>query len=141
MKNLSYIVLIGILALFFGLFLLLSPRLVGNLEEFFGKTIIVLDEKLDPVKPWVGVALLLIGAWIMYVGLQYPDGYLTTVWLVCLVFGLLFLFLPKGLSWLSRLANLVLFSTRESVMSVRKIVGVVLVVVGVYLIYTNFLLS
>ncbi|OGC23668.1 hypothetical protein A2291_04115 [candidate division WOR-1 bacterium RIFOXYB2_FULL_42_35] len=136
----SYIIIAGLVSLFFGLFLVLSPNVVGSLDKFFGKIIISVDEKLDPIKPWIGCLLLLIGAWIMYVALQYPDSYLTTTWLICLIFGLLFLFLPKWLAWLSKIANTVLFSTHESVMSVRKIIGVALIVVGIYIFYANFLL-
>jgi hypothetical protein len=131
-----YLIVAGIVALFFGISLLLSPSLLGGLGAVCNRAILFLDEKLEPVKKWVGVLLLAVGAWLLYVVITYPElGYLTALWLVCFIFGLLFLFFSSWLSWLSNVSNRVIFSTDDVVMGSRKIVGIVLLIVGIYIFY------
>jgi hypothetical protein len=59
--------------------------------------------------------------------------------MVPLVFGLLFLFLPGWLSWLSKASNAMLFSTDELAIGWRRVIGIALIVAGLYIFYGIFM--
>ena len=132
----EYLIASGAVSLLFGLFLLFAPIFLGKLGEICNRVLLYLDEILEPIKVWAGLLLLIIGGWVLYVSANYPEiVHLPPVWIICLAFGLLFLFMPNWLAWLSTVSNKVIFSTDEVVMGSRKIVGIVLLIIGIYIYY------
>jgi hypothetical protein len=134
----EYLWLSAIVGLVFGLLLLVSPSVLGALGSVFNSALFTLNGWTLRYRMWLGLVLLVIGAWVFYVGLQYPDPYIATTWIVAVVFGLLFLFLPGWLKWLSGAADAVFLSTDELVMGWRRVVGIVLVVASAYILYGIF---
>lgn len=138
----GYLLALALISLVFGLILLFMPNLLMRLGEVCNKIILFLDEKLQPVRIWVGIVLILIGGWLLYVAIQYPElSYLNAVWLICLGFGLLFLFFSNWLTWLSNVSNKVIFSTDDVVIGSRKIVGVVLLIASFYILYSAYVIK
>ena len=135
----GYLVLLGLVILFFALFLLFMPNFLGKLGGLCNRVILYLDEKLQPIKVWIGLLLVAVGGWLLYVVANYPElWYLTAVWMICMLFGLLFLVLPNWLSWLSNLSNKIILSTDEVVMGSRKIIGIVLLIISIYVFYAAY---
>lgn len=135
----GYLIAAGIVVLLFGLSLIFTSDFLKKLVDTTNKVIVYLDEKLQPVKLWVGLLLVVIAAWLLYVVANYPDlGYLTSVWVICLFFGLLFLFLPNWLSTLSNVSNKIIFSTDDVVLGSRKIIGIVLLIISIYIFYAAY---
>jgi len=135
----GYLIAAGIVVLLFGLSLIFTSDFLKKLVDTTNKVIVYLDEKLQPVKLWVGLLLVVIAAWLLYVVANYPDlSYLTSVWVICLFFGLLFLFLPNWLSTLSNVSNKIIFSTDDVVMGSRKIIGIVLLIISIYIFYAAY---
>jgi hypothetical protein len=138
----EYLLTSGILSLLLGLLLLFSPALLGRVGEIANRIILYLDEKLQAIRIWAGLFLVVAGGWILYILARYPElSYLNSIWIICLVFGLLFLFMPNWLSWLSKVSNNVIFSTDDVVMGFRKIIGIILIIVGIYIFYGVYLLK
>jgi hypothetical protein len=107
----------------------------------FNRVVFFLDKKLAAMKKWIGLVLLLIGAWVLYVAVGYPEAVsLTPVWIVCLTFGFLFLFFGDWLTWLSNLSNQIVLSTDEAVMGARKIIGIILIIFSIYIFYASYAL-
>ncbi|MBI5078864.1 hypothetical protein HZB08_02460 [Candidatus Saganbacteria bacterium] len=130
----------GIVSLFFGLLLLVAPGLLGALGSTCNVVVLTLDGWLNRSKVWIGVLLLITGAWMLTVAIQYPgEWYITAAWIVAVAFGLLFLFFPGWLSWLSKVSNAFLFSADEMVSGARRTFGIVLIIVSVYIFYAALL--
>ena len=135
----GYLLASGILALIFGLLMLAAPVFLGKLGELSNKTILVLNGQLMRYKLWIGLFLLVLGGWMLYVATNYPDPYINAAWIITVAFGLLFLFFPKWLDWLSKVSNTFLLSTDELVMGTRRVIAVVLLVVSFYIFYATLL--
>ncbi|MFH1347492.1 MAG: hypothetical protein ABIH22_02270 [Candidatus Margulisiibacteriota bacterium] len=132
----GYLLTFAIVTLVFGLILLFTPNFLMRLGDICNRVILYLDNLLAPFKVWVGLILLVAGAWILYVVIRYPEiTNLDAVWVISLAFGLLYLFFPNWLSWLSQVSNKIIFSTDDVVIGARKIVGVVLLIVSIYIFY------
>jgi len=61
--------------------------------------------------------------------------------MISIAFALLFLFSPGLLRALSKLSNQVLLSTDEIVLGSRKIVGIVMLIIGGYILYAALLVK
>jgi hypothetical protein len=131
----AYLLTCALIALLFALLLLGAPKLLGSIGDWANKTVVLFDGLLMNSHLWIGIVLLALGGWMMYVGFNYPDPFLTAAWLLTVAFGLLFLLFPGWLKWLSSVSNVVLLSTDELIMGTRRIVGIVLLIVSLYLFY------
>ena len=135
----EYLIASGSIALVFGLLLLFAPVFLGSFGALCNRVLMYLDEKLEPIKVWIGLFLLIVGGWVLYISANYPElGYLVAVWMICFIFGLLFLFFSNWLSWLSTISNRVIFTTDEVVMGARKLVGIVLLIISIYIFYMAY---
>jgi hypothetical protein len=135
-----YLMTLAIISLVFGLLLIFTPKLLLNIGNVANSVVLYLDEKLQPMRVVVGIFLVLVAAWLIYVVVKYPElSYLNALWLISLGFGLMFLFFPNWLSWLSNVSNKVVFSTDDVVIGARKIIGVVLVIASVYIFYGAYI--
>lgn len=137
----SYLLTCGIISLLFGLLLLASPAALGGLGGVVNSVLFTLDGWLMRFRTGIGVVLLALGGWILYVALGYPAPYLTCAWIVTIAFGLLFLFFPGWLTWLSRLSNAILLSTDDLVMGSRRVTGIVLLIISFYIFYASLLVK
>jgi preprotein translocase subunit Sss1 len=94
---------------------------VLDLEEFF-----------RPFRSLVGIALLVLSGWVLIVVMDYPELYLLhMVWVIAFIFGILYLFFPKLLDEISRIADMHIFPTDKYVLGSSKVMGLVLIIVGV----------
>jgi len=135
----GYLITIGVIVLVFGLSLLFTPNALGKIGEISNRIILYLDEKLQPAKLWIGLVLIAVAAWLLYVVAKYPElNYLNAVWIISLFFGLLFVFLPNWLAALSNVSNRIVFSTDEVVMGSRKIFGIILLIISIYIFYAAY---
>ncbi|MEE8637516.1 MAG: hypothetical protein V3T21_00565 [Candidatus Margulisiibacteriota bacterium] len=135
----GYLFALGSIILVFAVILLFAAKFLGKLGEVCNRVVLYLDEKLQPIKVWIGLLLIAVGGWLLYVVANYPElGYLTSIWIICLLFGLLFLVLPNWLSWLSNLSNKIIFSTDEVVMGSRNIIGIVVLIISIYVFYAAY---
>lgn len=136
-----FLLISGVVALVFGLCLLFSPAFLGGIGAVFNRVVFFLDKKLAVMKKWIGLGLLVIGAWVLYVAVNYPEAVsLTPIWIMCLAFGLLFLFFANWLTWLSNLSNQMVLSTDEVVMGARKVIGIILIIFSIYIFYASYTL-
>jgi hypothetical protein len=135
----TYMVFAGLVSLFFGLLFLLSPEVLTKLGKACNKTLVVIDHTIDPVKAIVGVIFLLLGAWILWMVFPYGElWYLNLIAALSLFFGLLFMFYPSGLKFLSDVSNTILLSTDDVVMGARKTIGVMLIILSIYIFYASY---
>ncbi|MFA5113643.1 MAG: hypothetical protein WC529_05030 [Candidatus Margulisiibacteriota bacterium] len=134
----EYLWVCGLTSLVFGLLLLLNPSVLGTLGSVLNKVLFTVNGWTFNYRVWIGLGLLAIGAWMMYVGLSYPDPYITAAWVVTITFGLLFLVLPNWLKWLSSVSNIMLLSTDELVMGARRLIGVLMLIISLYIFYGIF---
>ncbi|MFA4905301.1 MAG: hypothetical protein WC645_02235 [Candidatus Margulisiibacteriota bacterium] len=138
----EYLITSAVLSLLFGMLFLLSPEILGRLGEIGNRTIMVLDEKLTNLHLVTGLALLILGGFIIWAILPYGAlWYLHSIGLISLFFGFLYLAAPKGLKTLSTIFNVVLLSTDEVVLAVRKTAGITLLVAGIYILYSIYYLG
>jgi hypothetical protein len=134
----SYLWFCALVSLVFGLLLLASPEVMGSLGSVLNSALFVLNGQTMRYRVGIGIVLLVVSAWVFYIGLQYPAWYLTATWIVALVFGLLYLLLPGWLNWLSKASNALLVSTDDLVIGWRRVIGIVLIVTGIYIVYGIF---
>jgi hypothetical protein len=135
----SYLLFCALVSLIFGLLFLASPEVLGTMGTVFNAGLYTLDSGIMRYRVWLGIILLAVGAWIFYIGLQFTAWYIVFSWIVALAFGLLFLLLPGWLTWLSKASNALLVSTDELALGWRRVIGVALVVAGIYIFYGIFI--
>src|SRR3989338_7032347 len=134
----EYLWFSALVSLIFGLLLLFLPEVLGALGSVLNAALFTLNGWTLRYRLWLGLVLLIMGGWEFYVSLQSPAPSIPAGWIVAVVFGLLFLFLPDWLERLSGAANTILFSTDELVMGWRRVVGTVLIVASIYMFYGIF---
>jgi len=133
----------GLVSLLFGVLFLMSPEILGRWNEISNRTVMVLDEKISPIRTWVGAILLIAGAFIIWAAFPHSAElwYLHVIGAIVLFFGLLFIAFPHGLNNLSRVFDTVLLSTDEVILGVRKTLGILLLIAGAYIIYASIYTS
>ena len=135
----SYLLFCALVGLCFGLLFLISPAVLGKLGAMLNVVLFTLNGQTLRYRFWIGIVLLAIAAWIFYVGLQFPVWYMVALWMVPLIFGLLFLFLPGWLTWMSKASNAMLLPTDELAIGWRRVIGIALIVAGLYILYGIFM--
>ncbi len=129
----------GSIILITGLLLLFSGELVNKISRFFSATILTIDDKISGYRVPAGILLVLIGAWLVWIAVAYEA-----LWLfyiiggLALLFGILYLLSPNGLTSVSKIADRLLFSTDEAVLSTRRVTGLLLVLISLYIFYGAF---
>jgi hypothetical protein len=135
----SYLLFCALIGLCFGLLFLLSPEALGRLGTVLNAVLFTLNGQTLRYRFWIGLVFLAIAVWIFYVGLQVAAWYIIASWMVALVFGLLFLFLPGWLTWMSKASNVMLVSTDELAIGWRRVIGIALIVSSIYIFYGIFM--
>ncbi|MFH2034657.1 MAG: hypothetical protein ABIJ26_08185 [Candidatus Margulisiibacteriota bacterium] len=125
----------------FGLLFLLSPATLGKAGEVCNKTLLVLDDSLSKVRVVVGIVLIAAGLLIAW--MAYPSGaqlwYLHAIAIIAVFFGVLYLAFPKALTTLSNIFNVILLPTDEILISIRKVVGIILIIASAYMLISSYL--
>lgn len=134
----AYLWFCAIVSLVFGVLFLSSPAMLGNWGKVLNVALFALNGQTIRYRFWIGLILLAVAAWVFYIGLQTAAWYLTTTWIVALVFALLYLLVPHWLSWLSKASNAMLLSTDDLVIGGRKVIGVLLLIAAAYMFYGIF---
>jgi hypothetical protein len=138
----EWLILIGIMALIFGLIFIASHEVLVLLGDSLNRPVAYIDEKLKSVRVISGIIQVIIGGWVISVAFAYPElWYLHLIGVTILFFVLLYLFLPEWLDWLSQVLNQLLLSTDEMVVGARKSLGIILIVGSVYIFYSAYLMN
>ncbi|MDY6974342.1 MAG: hypothetical protein SV775_18810 [Thermodesulfobacteriota bacterium] len=133
---------IGVIGVCFGILCLSSPKVLERMGAVLNKPVLFLDEKLYRFHVFVGLLLAVIGGWLILVAFRYPDlWYLYLVGILALVLGLGYLFFAGWLAKFSNGADVVVLSTDEKLLKVRKVVGFISIVASIYILYVARLMS
>ena len=135
----TFLIVSAIVTFLAGLFLFFAGDAVKKVSDVLNHVIFHLDEALCSARLASGLMLLIVGAWIVYVGVIHPSLWYLQVagWLVA-VFGLLYVFFPSWLGALSDWTDRIMLSTDEFIFHTRRITGVVLVLISIYIVYSIF---
>lgn len=138
----EFLTVAGIIALLFGFIAVFSREVLQKLGGALNKPVVVVDERLRVVRIPLGIALILLGGWIISVAFSYPAlWYLHLIGIVVLFFGLLYLFVPQWLEVISKFLNQSMLSTDEIIIGTRKTIGVLLILAAIYIFYSVFLIA
>ncbi|HTY13317.1 MAG TPA: hypothetical protein VMD02_03910 [Candidatus Omnitrophota bacterium] len=130
-----YTMIAGAIAVVFGIALLLFPNALKGLSSVCDNILFVLDEYFRPRQKLVGIVLLLIGAWLLLINLIYPQlSLLMVIWIIALFFGLLFIAMPGLLKSISSIADQKVLDTDEYVRRSNRLVGIIFLLAGLYII-------
>ena len=136
----GWLVAAEIISLLTGLFLLLADNNVHKLSVLLNKPVFYLDDLVSTIKLPAGIALLIIGGWLVSVALAYAQlWFLSLMGAVVILFGLLYLFLPDWLAPLSNISDKFIFSTDDFVLGARKSIGIILIVCALYIFFAVYL--
>jgi len=136
----GWLVTAELISLLAGVLLLIADKKLHTLGEFLNKPLFYFDNLINGIKIPAGIALVLVGGWIISVAFQYPALWaLGVAGAVLLLLGLLYLFFPVWLVSLSSISNQLLFSTDDFVMGARKSIGIILIVCALYIFFAVYL--
>ena len=135
----TFLIVSAIVAFLAGIFLFFAGDSVKKVSDLLNRIIFHLDEALCSARLASGLILLLLGGWIVYTGMAHPVfSYLTLVGGLIVVFGLLYLFFPSWLGAMSDWADRIMLSTDDIIFHARRISGVVLILISLYIVYSAF---
>ena len=139
----TYLLISGIVALVFAVLLLFSPDTVKRFgANLFDSVDFSLDDKIKPYRLVVGIIFLLAAAWLFYESMSSPlAAFLHPIWVLSLIFGLLYLFLPNWVAILSQASNKNVFTLDEYILKFRKVIGVVVLVASAYIFYIAYVIQ
>ncbi len=139
----EYLIVAGMIALVFGAILLFTPSFFQSICLVCDRVLFNLDEGLQPYKKSVGIVLILVAGWFFFMAVKYPAIALMLhpIWIIVLIFGLLYLFLPNWLIRISEVTNRNIFPTDKYIMGACRIAGTVLLIMSVYIFHASYILS
>ena len=138
--SVEWLVTAGVILLIFGFLLIFSRNALVVLGSILNAPVATIDEKVKSYRILAGVVLVVIGGWLISVAFGYPSlWYLHIMGVIVLFFGLLYLFLPEWLDWLSSVLDRILLSTDEAVIAARKSLGIILIISSIYVFYSAYL--
>jgi len=112
------------------------------LDAFLNKPLVYLDQKLRSVRLLSGIALVIIGGWIIWVAANYKElWFLNIIGIILIFFGLLYLFLPGWLDQISVVMDKTLLSPDEIVISIRRSLGIIFIIIAIYIFYSAYLMA
>ena len=139
----EYLIAAGIIALGCGILLLFTPNAFMRFCMFCDRVLFVLDEKLQAYQFSSGIVLVMVAVWLFFMAIRYRgmECFIHPIWIIVLALGLLYLFFPKWLVWISSVSNRVIFSTDKYVMGACRIAGTILLIASVYIFHAAYVLS
>jgi hypothetical protein len=137
--GMEWLIVSGVVSLLAGLFLLTGEALL-KLGEWLYRPVAYIDDVISSISRPAGIFLVIVGGWIISVAFSYAElWYLHIVGALILFFGLLYLFLPDWLSGLSWVVDGLILSGDDLVLGVRRLVGIILLIISFYIFYATLL--
>jgi hypothetical protein len=137
-----YLISSASVALVFGVLFVFFSGLCKRLCRVLDQVLFILDEKLHPFKFWIGILLLVVAGWKIYLVLPYPELYhLHPFWMIALIFGFLFIFFPNWLRAISGFMDRVVFTTDKYVEAFSLGIGLLLIIASGYIFFMAYTIS
>lgn len=137
----GWIIASGTISLLFGLILFFSRPIFESLSRFFNQPVLIIEDKVNKIRVCAGVFFLVAGGWMVVNAVAYPAlWYLSIAGGVVIIFGILYIFIPSWVRWLSRAADHFLLSTDDFIIEARKIIGLILIAAAVYNLLSAFIM-
>ncbi|MBI5700203.1 hypothetical protein HZC35_07885 [Candidatus Saganbacteria bacterium] len=136
-----WLIVSGLIAAATGIMMLVSDVMFFNFSEVTDRVVFDLDKAIRPYRIIAGWVLVLAAVILALMAFAYAEyRQLHFVWPVALLFGVLFIFMLAGLDLLSKFANVVIFPTKDRVRGFCKVMGVILLIAGAYILITAYLI-
>jgi len=136
-----YLLLSGVVALVFGLMFFFAIGFCKHPCDMCDRVLFVLDEVLNPFRLGVGVLMLILGGWLMYLTIMNPVNVLMyLLWVLIVFFGLLFVFMPHWLERFSKVLDKTVFHTDAFVKNSCRVIGVILILAALFIFYGAYLI-
>lgn len=131
----------GFVSLGFGLLFLVAPTGFWNaVTSFFNKPALFIESKLRAYHFPVGFILLLLGTWLIFLVItDLGLWYLQIVGGTLAAAGLLYIFAPDWLLWLSQLSGKEIITFDQVAIASRISLGVVLILASIYIFLRLFI--
>jgi len=132
------IVLIGLIAVGFGLLMIFSPNAFERLGENFNNIVLNTNKFLLAHRIVVGILMLIAAAWGLLGLYQFSQFFLLylivafTLYNITVIFAILFLFFPGILETISHISDRVICPTDTYVGKYSKVIGFLLLLAGIY---------
>ncbi|HTY13886.1 MAG TPA: hypothetical protein VMD02_06850 [Candidatus Omnitrophota bacterium] len=136
----SFLFFSGVTGLVVGLLLIFIPFVIRMIERYTDRTINFDIEQSSLITHMlIGLAQIIIGAWLIYTSVQYPElKFLLYIGSIAVIFGLMFFF-PSGLlRKLNDIGNISLSSGREVGTFERVTYGLIMTMVAAYILFIYF---
>jgi len=135
-----WFVILGIIALVFGFLFIFSKEILFLVSLIMERPLASIEPRISSIRGIAGGILVLIALWILYTAVRIVGPwYLYLAGLIILLFGLLYLFIPRWVDQMSKFTNRVVFATDEVIVGGRRSIGIVLLILALYFFYTAFL--
>lgn len=131
----EYILGIGIIAIFFGLLLILAPNTILSIERRANK-IYMTDPTLMKYRVPFGIGMLIASVYIIYALINEKTDYLYIIGIVALIFSVMMLLTPKTIFSIEKRVNKI-YVTDPTFMKYRLLFGSVLLISGSFMIYSS----
>jgi len=129
-----YLLISGIVALFFGLWMVISPRFFHKVSDSIDKVNFGLGKHLKVHRIILGGLLIIIAIWGILITLRFPQfKLLHTVWIIALIFGFLHMFFPNLLDVFSKYSDKIIFPTKQYFNKSYKSLGILFVLAGIFI--------
>tara|TARA_B110000444_G_C18785279_1_gene569641 strand:- start:160 stop:570 length:411 start_codon:yes stop_codon:yes gene_type:complete len=131
----EYILGIGIIAIFFGLLLILAPNTILSIERRANK-IYMTDPTLMKYRVPFGIGMLIASIYIIYALINEKTDYLYLIGIIAFIFSVMMLLTPKTIFSIEKRANKI-YVTDPTFMKYRLLFGSVLLISGGFMIYSS----
>lgn len=129
-----YLFVSGIIALAFGLLMLIAPQLFKKICDVVDKVNIGFGRQLQIHRIVFGGLLIIIAIWGFAITLKFPQfKMLHIIWLLAFIFGFFHIFFPGLLSSFSGVADKTIFPTKEYLIKSYRSLGAIFVLAGIFI--------
>jgi hypothetical protein len=131
----TYLFISGLVSLIFGILFLIAPaRFWERFGTVVNRPVLQVERKIRPYNFPVGFIFLIIGTWLIFLVLGEPEfWYLHIFGIVLVLVGLLYIFVPDWLLWLSSMSGKEIITFDEIAIASRISLGIVLILVSIYI--------
>jgi hypothetical protein len=130
-----YLVISGLTSLIFGILFLLAPDSFWQaVARAFNKPVVFVESGLRAYHFPAGFLFLLLGTWLIFLVLADPAlWYFHILGVAFVVAGLLYIFAPDWLLWISRISGKEIVTFDQIAIASRVSLGIVLILVSIYI--------
>lgn len=131
----TYLVISGLTSLIFGVLFLLAPENFWQaVARMFNKPVLYVESGLRAYHFPAGFLFLILGAWLIFLVLSDPGlWYFHLIGVAFVVVGLLYIFAPDWLLWLSTMSGKEVITFDQIAIGSRISLGIVLILVSIYI--------